>query len=339
MTAARLELSREQVLGHRRRVGLLDARVPFDAEGLRRACWAGLTDSGPRAAVLQLHARVAGVPADVLDHPALSQGWGPRFSAYVVAEVDAPAFTLGRLPDEAAPLRRAEEMARRLDEHLQGRRMPYGQAGREVGVSPNSFRYGTATGRIRIRWDGARQPEVWTVPPPAMTALEARDELARRFLHAIGPGTAESFSNWAGVRAGRAGRIFEELSPELLAVRTTAGDGWILAADEASFRAGHPPARGVRLLPSGDAYWLCWGADRALLVPDAARRGELWTPRVWPGALLVDGEIAGTWRRADADVSVAAWRRLSGTERAAVEAEAASLPLALPGPIRVHWEA
>jgi hypothetical protein len=273
----------------------------------------------------------------VLDDPRLAQVWGPRFSAYVVAEVDAATFTLGRLPDEPAPLRRAEEMARRLDQHLAGRRMPYGAAGRAVGVNPNALRYGTATGRIRIRWDGARQPEVWTVPAPAMAATEARDELARRFLHVLGPGTSASFSNWAGVRSGRAARIFEELEPELLAVRTGAGAGWILAADEASFRAGSEGRPGVRLLPSGDAYWLCWGSDRELLVPDARRRAQLWTPRVWPGALLVGGEIVGTWRRADADLSVAPWRELTADERTAIEAEAVRLPLALPAPVRVRW--
>jgi len=336
---APLDLSREQVLGHRRRVGLLDVRVPYDADGLRAACWAGLTDSGPRAAVLQLHARVAGTPVDVLEHPALSQVWGPRFSAYVVAELDAAVFTLGRLPDEPAPLQRAEEMARRLDEHLHGRRMTYGEAGRAIGVNPNALRYGTTTGRIRIRWDGARQPTVWTVPVPAMTPIEARNELARRYLHTIGPGTAAGFSQWAGVRAGRAARIFDELEPELAAVRTPAGAGWILAADEASFRAPPEAVPGVRLLPSGDAYWLLWGTDRALLVPDAARRGELWTPRVWPGALLVDGEVAGTWRRGDIDLSISAWRPLARAERAAIEADATSLPLALPGPIRVRWQA
>jgi hypothetical protein len=94
----------------------------------------------------------------------------------------------------------------------------------------------------------------------------------------------------------------------------------------------------VRFLPSGDAYWLLYGADRELLVPDVKRRSDLWTPRVWPGALLVDGDIVGTWRRADADVQIQRWRRLSTDERDAVEAEAGSLPLpGLVAPIRVTW--
>jgi hypothetical protein len=74
-------------------------------------------------------------------------------------------------------------------------------------------------------------------------------------------------------------------------------------------------------------------------VPDPRLRGELWTSRVWPGALLVDGELAGTWRRANQNLSIQAWRPLTRAERGAVEVEAAALPLpGLPGPIRVTWE-
>jgi hypothetical protein len=96
----------------------------------------------------------------------------------------------------------------------------------------------------------------------------------------------------------------------------------------------------ARLLPSGDAYFLLQGTDRELVVPDAGRRRELWTPRVWPGGLLVGGEIAGTWRRADTVLTVQSWRRLSRAERDAVTAEAESLPL--PGiegrRIVVRWD-
>jgi len=73
-------------------------------------------------------------------------------------------------------------------------------------------------------------------------------------------------------------------------------------------------------------------------VPDARRRSELWTTRVWPGALLVGGEIIGVWRRSAVDISLEAWRRLSPAEREAVEAEASSLPLpGLKAPITVRW--
>jgi hypothetical protein len=131
---------------------------------------------------------------------------------------------------------------------------------------------------------------------------------------------------------------FDALSRSLTAVRTPIGDAWILARDEPGFRepTGLPAA--VRLLPSGDTYYLYWGAGRELLIPDAAQRAELWTSRVWPGAVLVAGEIVGTWRRAQANLSVRPWRRLTPAERGAVEAEAQSLPLpGIKGEIAVSW--
>jgi hypothetical protein len=113
-----------------------------------------------------------------------------------------------------------------------------------------------------------------------------------------------------------------------------------LSDDERSVRRPASPAAGTaRLLPSGDTYFLLHGANRELLVPDAERRGRLWTPRVWPGAVVVGGEVLGTWRRAGAVVTVAAWKRPSATVREAVELEARSFPLAaLRGRIRVNWE-
>ena len=110
-------------------------------------------------------------------------------------------------------------------------------------------------------------------------------------------------------------------------MRTPIGDAWILRADEPRFAARQGPVAPARLLPSGDTFFLLQGADRELLVPDPGRRSELWTPRVWPGALLVGGEIAGTWRRAGAKLTVQFWRSLTTAERDAVEAEAAALPL------------
>jgi hypothetical protein len=100
--------------------------------------------------------------------------------------------------------------------------------------------------------------------------------------------------------------------------------------------APDPPAR---LLPSGDAYFLLDGAERQLLVPRAELRERLWTSRVWPGALLVEGEVRGTWRRAQHTVRVDAWGRLSRAALAAVEAEARALPLpGLGREIDVVWE-
>jgi hypothetical protein len=51
---ARLELSREQILGFRRETGSLNERLPASAKSLRLAAWAGLQDSMPRAALFSM---------------------------------------------------------------------------------------------------------------------------------------------------------------------------------------------------------------------------------------------------------------------------------------------
>jgi hypothetical protein len=338
VTSPRLELARAQILAHRLAVGGLNKRLPPGAESLRRAAWAGLQDSMPRAALLSIHARVDGTQSSSWEDPSLVQIWGPRFGAYVVSAVDVGVFSLGRLPPVGPRRRYAEDLAERLDKFLDGRRMPYGQAGRGLGMHGNMLRYAAATGRLLIRWEGARQPLVWTVPPPSIGEAEARLELARRCLHIFGPTTPAAFAQWAGIKPPRAHAAFDNLAGSLAPVRTPLGDKWILADDEPGFRSSPETGAAARLLPSGDAYYLLNGADRELLVPDATRRPELWTPRVWPGAVLMAGEIVGTWSRSNLDLTIHPWRRFTPAEQAAVEAEAASLPL--PGDrsrIRVKW--
>lgn len=333
-----LRLTRAQILAFRRRVQALDERLPRAAMSLRRAAWAGLQDSMPRAALLSIHARVDGTRPDVLADPSLVQVWGPRFSAYVVAARDIAPFTLGRLPDDVRRRQRAEEMAARLHAFLDGRELTEGEVGRGLGIHPNAVKVAAPTGTVLIRWDGARASIVRTAPAPRVDAFEARLELARRYLHVFGPTTADAFAGWAGIKPAEGSSAFEGLRSSLIAVRTPIGDARILAEDEPAVRAPAEAAAPARLLPSGDTYFLLQGADRELLVPEAPRRALLWTSRVWPGAVLVAGEIVGTWRRASALVTVEPWRRLSDADREAIEAEAATMPLpGVKGPIMVRW--
>jgi hypothetical protein len=339
VTTARLDLTRGQILTFRRSVNALDERLPPGPTSLRRAAWAGLQDSMPRAALLSIHARVRGTRPDTWEDRSLVQLWGPRFSAYVVAARDLATFSLGRLPDEPNRRRAFEDLALRIDAFLDRGRMTYGEVGRGLGMHPNRLRYAAPTGTVLIRWDGARQPTIWTVAPPDVDPRAARLELARRYLHVFGPATAAGFAQWAGIGPARGRAAFDELAGTLTPVGTPVGDAWILSRDEPAFRNLGGPAAPARLLPSGDAYFLLQDADRELLVPDAARRSALWTSRVWPGAVLVDGEIVGTWRRSHAEVAITSWQRLSRPQRESVEAEAAAMPL--PGirqGVRVHWD-
>jgi DNA glycosylase AlkZ-like len=176
------------------------------------------------------------------------------------------------------------------------------------------------------------------VAAPKIGPAEACRELARRYLHVLGPTTPAGFARWAGISQRAGAAAFAELEAELLPVRSPLGDEWLLASDEVTMREAPGAPAPARLLPSGDAYFLLDGRERELLVPRADQRAKLWTTRVWPGALLVDGEVRGTWRRAQHKLGIETWGRVSRAERDAVEAEANTLPL--PGidrAVQVEW--
>jgi hypothetical protein len=314
--------------------------MPEGPASLRRAAWAGLQDSMPRAALLSLNARVDGVGPSTWEDPSLVQLWGPRYSTYVVAKRDFALFSLGRLPESAKARQRAEQMAERLHAHLDGARMTDREAGQALGINPYAFRYAAPTGTVAIRWEGARAPTVWTVAAPEIDPADACRELARRHLRVFGPSTTDGFARWAGITRRAAALAFASLEGSLLPVRSPLGDEWLLADDEPAIRAATTVAEPARLLPSGDAYFLLDGAERELLVPRTDQRQRLWTSRVWPGALLAEGEIRGTWRRAQHTVRIDAWTRLSRATCDAIEAEARALPL--PGvdrQVEVVWNA
>ena len=251
----------------------------------------------PRAALLSLHARVEGIEPSAWEDPSLVQLWGPRYQVYVVAKPDFPLFSLARLPENEKGRLRAEQMAERLHAHLGDGRMTDREVGRALGIG-NEMRYATTTGTIAIRWEGARAPVIWKVDAPddrpGRRAARARPALPPR-LRAV---DRRAVRPLGGHLRRSAADTFASLERELLPVASPLGDEWLLAEDEPAIRAAETPAAPARLLPSGDAYFLLWGEERELLVPQEDRRLRLWTSRVWPGALLVDGEIRGTWRRA-----------------------------------------
>ena len=251
----------------------------------------------PRAALLSIHARVEGTGPSTWEDPSLVQLWGPRYNVFVVAERDLAVFSLGTLPEDARGLRRAEDLAVRLNAVLGGDRMTYGQAGHALGVHPNSLRYAAATGTVLIRWEGARLPTIWTVPRPEISARDARIELARRYLHIYGPTTSGAFGKWAGISQRSAALAFEALGGSLTPVRTPVGDAWILTRDEAAFRTA-PPARRPRAA----------AAERRRLFPPVRGRPRAPGRGPRPPRRALDapglawrppplGEIAGTWRR------------------------------------------
>ena len=186
MTGPRLGLTRAQILAFRRHVGSLDERLPRGRRSLRRAAWAGLQDSVPRAALHSIHARVEATEPSTWEDSSLVQLWGPRYSARCrVRPETSRRSRSGDCRTRVLGRRRAESLAARLHV-LGGARMRYDEAGVALGVHPNSLRYAAATGTVLIRWEvpGFRR----SGPCRHLTSIrmDARLELARRYLHVFG---------------------------------------------------------------------------------------------------------------------------------------------------------
>lgn len=165
-------------------------------------------------------------------------------------------------------------------------------------VADGLFRLGTLYAGIElVPHDGRRLQFRLAADKPEVAAGDQVTELLRTHLRLAGPATLGDVVTWLDTRAVTAPPdwlrpSFAELDGELEEVRiggTTlrAHAEAVAAVDDAP----DPPP--VRLLPPRDAIAL---GNRAFLVPDRAFAKTVWRPVGSPGVVLVDGEIAGTWR-------------------------------------------
>ncbi len=129
---------------------------------------------------------------------------------------------------------------------------------------------------------------------PPLPREEALAELALRYFQSRGPATVADLAWWAGLtlteaRAGLAAAR-SRLVPEVVD-----GETWWRSDSPAAAPAiGRSPR--VELLPAFDEYLVAYRDRRAMLAAEHAKRinagGGLLAPTV-----VVDGRVAGTWRR------------------------------------------
>ena len=102
---------------------------------------------------------------------------------------------------------------------------------------------------------------------------------------------------------------------------------YVLAGDLDAVNEVPEPAGTLRLLGPFDPYLQL--RDRQLLVTEAARRKDVWRTIGRPGAIVVDGEVLGTWRPKTSGnqltVIIDLWRRLTSRERSKLDEEAERL--------------
>jgi hypothetical protein len=348
VTAAQREtaasIHRDQLIPYRARATHLDRKLPM--RSIATAAWGGLQDSAPRSGVLSLHARVEGTEPGSWEHPSLVQIWFRGGADYIVPRDDVGIFTLGCLPRDEARIAQLERVADQIHAAANGARTPVGEVAAAIGhrsaADPFHPRVSSTTGRVHIRWDASR---IWLIPVerPGIDPEDARRELARRFLHWLGPSTAAGLARWTGVKPADARATWAALEAELTPVELDAEvrdrKRFILTEDLDALEGGDP-IEGARLLPFDDPFTKL---DKELLVPDPRRRlksvpASGHSPGYIPGAMLLDGVVVGGWQRQGRRVRLHPFERLDARARELFEAEALSVPIAGPGAASATWE-
>jgi len=150
----------------------------------------------------------------------------------------------------------------------------------------------------------------------------ARHDVVRAYLRLLGPATPKQVADYldAPVRDVKA-----RWPSDTVEVSVAGEQRWLLADD--SERLIADPVSQTRLLGPFDLF--LQAKDRALLVDDPGRAKALWPVLGRPGAVLLDGEIAGWWRPRrsgkNLTVRVELWGRAGARVRTSVEAEAERL--------------
>lgn len=122
---------------------------------------------------------------------------------------------------------------------------------------------------------------------------DALRELALRFVRSHGPVSAADFARWAGIGATAAKKAIAANDNAVTQVTVETTTMWVTS--EGPEAASPPPA--AIALPGFDEFILGY-KDRSLVLPDQFKQ------RIVPGnngvfrpTIVLDGQVAGTWRR------------------------------------------
>jgi len=141
----------------------------------------------------------------------------------------------------------------------------------------------------------------WAPPPPrslagpaagAIDRSAAIAELARRYFTTRGPAALDDFVWWSGLTIAEARAGLDDVKASLVAETFAGRTMW-----RTDRRAQKMPSPSVHLLPAFDEYFVAYRHRDAVVPPGQARRLNAGGGMLSP-AVIVDGKIAGVWRRA-----------------------------------------
>ena len=189
-------------------------------------------------------------------------------------------------------------------------------------IAGNVWQHAGLAGGVRVESRGKDATlgpiKRWPGVPVKNVGVE---RLITLYLRMLGPATPTEVAKYFGSSATEMKKVW----PADLAEITVGKRKTWLPADAVDDLAQAAKPSGVRLVPPMDA--LLQARDRDLLVPDKQQQKEVWKILGNPGAVVVDGEIAGVWRAKMAgkkrvDLTVTAFGTLTAKTRKAIEAEA-----------------
>lgn len=137
----------------------------------------------------------------------------------------------------------------------------------------------------------------WVASPRALEGDEALAEFVRRYFVSHGPATIRDFSWWSSLTLTQARRGLSIVEGELEAIDVE-GTTYYHSPDL------QPAAKAVHALPGFDEYVLGYQERSAQLHDDVADRIVPGRNGIFLPAIVVDGEIVGTWKRSVSAKSV-----------------------------------
>jgi Winged helix DNA-binding domain len=347
-------VTRAQVLGFRVRAQQLDRTSGELAN--TSALDIGVQDSGPDGAMWALSVR--GVDVSALTASDLVKAWTVRAAPHVYRRADLPLVAAAVEPFSDAD----------AGKRIYAASKPLKAAGisnlagldsvaavmRSVVVEPMgkgevSTKVAAVMGQPYLRWCRACNATHLYEMPFRLAALRAGLELAadtsppllvpmpgftrapsaspdhnvvRAYLRLLGPATPKHVADYLDAPVKD---VKTRWPSDAIEVSVGGETRWVLVDDEEALGAGR--VKTTRLLGPFDLF--LQAKDRSLLVDDPARTKALWPVLGRPGAILVDGEIAGLWRPRKSGksltVRIELWTKSSSALRNALSGQAERL--------------
>lgn len=133
----------------------------------------------------------------------------------------------------------------------------------------------------------------WLPATKPLVRDEALAEIALRYFRSHGPATAKDFAWWTGLTAADVRLALDGAKAQLQSLRIDEQIYWLHAANEAT-KIASPD---VQLLAGFDEYLLGY-TDRSLQLQAIQSPRVIHSNGMFLPAVVVDGQIVGTWRRA-----------------------------------------